>query len=744
MILKNLFRRKGRTILTLVGISIGVAAIVALGAMAEGFRVGYTSMAQGSQADLVLTQKGAMDITLGGVEETAIDQLRTWPEVAEVDGMLMGDVKAEDAPYFFVFGYDPQGFAIEHFKVMEGQGLAEAHGVHGKPLILGRGAAQSMDKKVGDTLHITGGVFRIVGIYETGDGFEDGGAVISLTEAQTILLQPHRVSLAYIRLRDPDSEARLQARVERSFPDLALSTTSDFADRQQMVEIMEGFAWVIAALAVVIGGVGMTNTLFMSVFERTREIGVLRSLGWRRGQVLLLILGESLALSLLGGLAGIILGVAAVYLLGGSIPFMGALGVQFSFGLFVRALITVVVLGIVGGAYPAWWASRLLPLEALQYEGGGGGRVPRFLPGMTARNLWRRRTRTTLTLLGVGVGIAAIVALGSITRGMATMLTDVMTSSQAELMAIQADVSDTSYSAVDERVVARIAALPEVEAVSGVVLSVASTEKMPMLLLFGYNPHEFAIRHFRIIEGAPLAASHQVIVGQQAAETMGVGVGDTLRLLESTFRVVGIYETGVSYENSGVVVSLREAQALAGKPHQVTWVLIKLRDPEQAEEVRDYLEVNFPEIAPSLTSKFVEAMPDMKTNNEMVGQISFLAVFIGALGMLNTMLMSVLERTREIGVLRALGWRRRHVLGMILQEALALGLVGGACGILLGLGMAWGIMQIPAVKGILRLSYDPQLFIQAMVVALVSGAVGGLYPAWRATRMRPVEALRYE
>jgi ABC-type lipoprotein release transport system permease subunit len=752
MILKNLFRRKSRTILTLVGISIGVAAIVALGAMAEGFRVGYTSMAQGSQADLMLTQKGAMDITLGGVEETAIDQLRTWPDVAEVDGMLMGDVKAEGAPYFFVFGYDPQGFAIEHFKVVEGQGLADARGVHGKPLILGRGAAQSMNKKVGDTLHVTGGVFRIVGIYETGDGFEDGGAVISLTEAQAILLQPHRVSLAYIRLRDPDSEARLRARVERSFPDLALSTTSEFADRQQMVEIMEGFAWVIAALAVVIGGVGMTNTLFMSVFERTREIGVLRSLGWRRGRVLLLILGESLALSLLGGLAGIILGVAAVYLLGGSIPFMGALGVQFSFGLFARALVTVVVLGIVGGAYPAWWASRLLPLEALQYEGGGGGHVPHFLSGMTpvklmgltGRNLWRRRTRTMLTLLGVGVGIAAIVALGSITRGMAAMLTDVMTSSQAELMAIQADVSDTSYSAIDERVVARIAALPEVEAVSGVVLTVASTEKMPMLILFGYNPHEFAIRHFRIIEGAPLAASHQVIVGRQVAETMGVGVGDTLRLLESTFRVVGVYETGVSYENSGVVVSLREAQTLAGKPHQVTWVLIKLHDPERAEEVRDYLEVNFPEIAPSLTSKFVEAMPDMKTSNEMVGQISFLAVFIGALGMLNTMLMSVLERTREIGVLRALGWRRRHVLGMILQEALALGLVGGACGILLGLGMAWGIMQIPAVKGLLRLSYNSQLFIQAMVVALVSGAVGGLYPAWRATRMRPVEALRYE
>jgi ABC-type lipoprotein release transport system permease subunit len=744
MVFKNLFRRKGRTILTLVGIAIGVAAIVALGAMAEGFRAGYTSMARGSKADLVLTKKGAMDITMGSVEETAIAQLQAWPEVAAVDGMLLGDVKAEDAPYFFVFGYDPKGFAVERFKIVEGQGLAEARGVHGKPLILGRGAAQSMDKQVGDIFHITGGAFRIVGISETGDGFEDGGAVIPLAEAQTILLQPRRVSMVYIRLRDPGEEARLRARVERHLPDFTLSTTSEFADRQQMVEIMEGFAWVIAGLAVIIGGVGMTNTLFMSVFERTREIGLLRSLGWRRGRVLLFILGESLVLSLLGGLAGVGLGVAAVFLLRGSIAFLGVMGVQFSLRLFARAFVTVIVLGVVGGAYPAWWASRLLPLEALRYEGGGGTHVPRFLPGMTARNLWRRRTRTTLTVLGVGVGIAAIVALSSITEGMAGIFTELMMSSQAELMAIQADVSDTGYSAVDQRVMARIAALPDVEAVSGGILTVASTEKTPLLIIFGYHPREFAIRHFRIVAGGPLTANHQVIVGRQAAEAIGVGVGDTLRLLESTFRVVGIYETGVGVENSGVVISLREAQALAGKPHQVTWVLIKLRDPEQAEAVRDELGANFPEIAPSLTAEFVEDMPDMRTSHEMVGQISFLAVFIGAVGMLNTMLMSVLERTREIGVLRALGWRRRQVIGMILQEALALGLVGGVCGIVLGFGMAWGMMQIPLIKGMLRLSYSPQLLIQAVGAGLVAGIVGGLYPAWRATRMRPVEALRYE
>ncbi|HEY68067.1 MAG TPA: ABC transporter permease [Thermoflexia bacterium] len=747
MILKNLFRRKGRTILTLVGISIGVAAIVALGALAEGMRAGYTAMARGSQADLVLTQKGAMDITLGGVEETVAEQLRAWPEVADADGMLMGNVQAEASPYFFIFGYDPGGFAIAHFRIIEGQGLTEARGVRGKPLILGRGAAQSMGKKVGDTLRVTGGTFRVVGIYETGDAFEEGGAVIPLKEAQALLLQPHRVSLLYIRLRDPADEPRLRARVERHLSDLTLSTTSEFADRQQVVEIMEGFALSIAGLAVVIGGVGMTNTLFMSVFERTREIGLLRAVGWRRGRVLRLILGESLVLSALGGLTGIALGTLAVFSLRGSLGFLGTLGAGFSPELFVRALVTVGVLGVVGGAYPAWWASRLVPLEALRYEGGAAdrGADKRIAwAGMAIRNILRRRTRTALTALGVSIAIAAIVALGGITQGMADSLTSVLTGSQAELMAIEADVSDTSYSAIDERIGARIAALPDVEAVSGVVFTAISTEDVPMLLVFGYHPREFAIRRLRIVEGEPLTARRQALVGRQATENLGLEVGDTLRLLESRFRVVGIFETGVGYEESGVVIGLREAQALAGKPHQVTWYLIKLRAPERAEEIRDELNGRFPEIAVSLTSEFIEDMPDMRTNQEMIGQISFLAMFIGGVGMLNTMLMSVLERTREIGVLRALGWRRRQVLGMILREALALGLLGGICGLLLGMGLAWGTLQIPVIKGMLSPRYTPQLLVQALLVAVVTGALGGLYPAWRATQMRPVEALRYE
>ena len=121
MIWKNLFRRKGRTFLTLAGIALGVAAIIALGALASGMRAGYTSIAGGSEADLILSQASAMDITMGGVEEEVGAELASYPEVAAVDGMLMGNVQAEGSAYFFVFGYDPAGFAIGHYRIVEGQ-----------------------------------------------------------------------------------------------------------------------------------------------------------------------------------------------------------------------------------------------------------------------------------------------------------------------------------------------------------------------------------------------------------------------------------------------------------------------------------------------------------------------------------------------------------------------------------------------------------------------------------------------
>ena len=123
--------------------------------------------------------------------------------------------------------------------------------------------------------------------------------------------------------------------------------------------------------------------------------------------------------------------------------------------------------------------------------------------------------------------------------------------------------------------------------------------------------------------------------------------------------------------------------------------------------------------------------------------IALMALIVGGLGMTNTMVMSVIERTREIGVLRA-GWRKRRVLGMIVRESVALSLLGGIAGTLAGVILGFALNLHPMMQGFFRMEYSVGLFAQAFGVALVLGIIGGVYPAWRASNLQPVEALRYE
>ena len=749
MIFKNLFRRKSRSLLTMAGIAIGVAAMIALGSLGAGLASGYQAMAGGSQADLVLAEAESYDLSLSHVDEHVGVDLLAMPEVREVAGMMMGNVSAEEgAKYFFVFGHDPQGFAIDHFRIIEGQGL-DARGVRGRPLLLGKNAQEGLEVGVGDNVNLTGGTFRVVGIYETGDAFEDGAAVITLKDAQNILQKPRLVNAFYLKLKDSRQVDRLSARVARRFPDTDLSTPVEFGDKQQAVAILEGMASAVAGLAILVGGVTMTNTILMSVYERTREIGVLRAVGWRRRRVLRLILGESLLLALIGGLIGTLIGVALVFAIR-NVPIYGFTRGQFSTELFVQTFVVAIVLGVAGGLYPAWRASKLQPLEAMRYDGGGHSRAgPRFnlnIGGMTFKSILRRKTRTALTLVAIGIGVGAIVGLGGIMDGVLGQLDSIFSGSNAHLMALERYVSDMGYSAIPENVGARIAAHPDVAHVSGVVVGFAMEyEEAPIFIIWGYHPQEKAIARFRIVEGEPLRANRQVVLGKPAAEAMGKKVGDTIRVSESAFRVVGIYETGTGYEETGGLFTRRDTQVISGKPSQVNWYAIELHDPDKADEMQVYLNNKFPEIDVTLTSEFAESLPDMESSRVMLSAIAVLMALVGAFGMTNTILMSVLERTRELGVLRAVGWSRRRVLFMIIKESLLLGILGGLSGILFGILLARGIAAIPSIGDMVGGgSFSPSLLAQAMSIALVLGAIGGIYPAWRATKMQPVEALRYE
>ena len=749
MVLKNLMRRKVRTLLTVFAISIGVAAIIGLGTLADGFEAGYQSLLTGSKSDLVISQPNAIDISLSSVDEEVSIELARMPEVADVTGMLEGFVQTEDSPFFFLFGYPEDSFILNRFQIIAGYDLQsrEADQSRGTPLLLGSAAAEAFNKTVGESIRLNDSIYRIVGIYQTGDNFEDSGAVVSLSDAQIILGKPRQVSIVYVQLKDPALKERLETRVTRLWPDLGVSGTNDFADKQLIGDFLDGYVWVIAGLAIIIGGVGMMNSQLMSVFERTREIGVLRAVGWSSRRVMGMILGEAILVGLLGGVLGIALGWLTLYSFSNVTTLFGASPTEIDPGLLIQAFAVVFVMGLVGGLYPAWRASRLPPVEALRYEGGSSGAGSRRLPvgGMAVQSLWQRASRTVLTLGTIAITVGAIMALEGMVRGASSMVTSLGIGADVEIMIREADIADTSLSAIDERIGDQIEALPEVENVSGMVMSAAlMPESTGFFILWGYGPYEYAIRKFNVVEGNPLTGNHQLILGRMMADALNKGVGDTLELSGSRYRITGIYETGVSWEELGGVVTLRDAQTFAGRPRKLTMLAVKVTDPLKAPEVVDTINAQFPKVQASLAGEFAEEMPDMQNADGMLDGISFLAIVVGGVGVLNTMLMSVFERTKEIGVLRALGWRRRGIMGLILREALILGLLGGLAGILVAIGLTSAMQLAPMVGEVVSAEYSLDVFIRAISIALLLGLVGGLYPALRATRLEPVEAIRYE
>jgi ABC-type antimicrobial peptide transport system permease subunit len=556
--------------------------------------------------------------------------------------------------------------------------------------------------------------------------------------------RPRQVSLFYIKLKELRLAERLQNRAEKIWPSLSLSTTGDFSDDMMMGDMLNGFVWAIAGLAIIVGGVGMMNAQLMAVVERTREIGVLRALGWNQRRIMSMILQESLLVCLAGGILGI--GIALLILSGfsGAAGFFGATTTSITPALLLQAVIVVLVMGLVAGMYPAYRASHLQPVEALRYEGGTGSGYRRLpIGGLALNGLWQRSARTMLTLGVIGITVGGIMALDAVVRGVGQMMTGL--SLNSEIMIRQADVADTELSAIDERTGDMLAALPEVAYTSGMgFVGTFLPDTGAMFILFGYAPNDYAIRQFRVIEGEKLTGNRQIMLGEMMADALNRSVGDTVEVSGNRYKVVGIYRGDAGWQEMGGIVSLRDVQIAMGRPRKVSMYQVKVRDPSQAQAVVEKINNEFPDVHAALSGEFFEQMPDKLTIDALMTGISFLTIVVGGVSVMNAMLMSVFERTREIGVLRALGWKRRLILGLILQEALWLGFLGAILGTVIALGLGFLITKVPMLGEALVPVWDWDVFARALVISLSLGVLGGLYPAFRSTRLQPVEALRYE
>lgn len=359
-----------------------------------------------------------------------------------------------------------------------------------------------------------------------------------------------------------------------------------------------------------------------------------------------------------------------------------------------------------------------------------------------AANLLRRPGRTLLTALGTAVGVATIVALLAVTDGLQSTAGELVHLGRADLGLFQRDAADPTTSVLPVALTRRIARRPGVASAQPVALLVEQLRGQPAALVFGGLPDGFLNRRLVMIRGRPMRTGGEVTIGDRLAASAGLTTGDTVTIGGRAMRIVGIHHAGVLFEDTGAVIPLATAQAIAGRPGEATSIVVTLKPGAKPAEVRADIARAFP----GLTA-LDEPNQALRggANGELVRKaatvIVVLALVIGGLAVMNTMLLAALERRGEFALMSAVGWSPVQVATLVLGEGAATGMLGATIGIVLGV---FGSDLLVSALGASEF-VDPQITAWAigrgLLVGGAIGVVGGLYPAWRVSRLRPAAVL---
>ena len=235
------------------------------------------------------------------------------------------------------------------------------------------------------------------------------------------------------------------------------------------------------------------------------------------------------------------------------------------------------------------------------------------------------------------------------------------------------------------------------------------------------------------------------MLGWRAAANLGLHLGDSFKADGTTNTVVGIYSTGNSFGDSGAMFPLPAIQGYNRVSGIVTLVFVKVTPGASSARVAQHIQYDQPELITIRTAnQFGRADPNLVYLQAAVNGSTVLAILIGAVIIGNTMLLSLFERTREFGLLRAVGWTRRRVVSLLLGESLLLAVMGAAAGVVLSFVVAAAIARLPALRGILHPNFTQSAFERALFTALVMTFIGAIYPTVRAAVLSPLKALSYE
>lgn len=852
---RSLVARPLRTLLTTFGIVLGVAVILSINITNTSTLDAITTLFSESsgRTNLVVTNA---DLSLGGFDEGVIYRLESIPGVeAAVPLIQIQTLIADDASRgeinisFFgivpgglqIYGIDPaQDPLVRDYKIDSGifltQDMNELH------IVLVREFAEENDLSLGKTITVRtpSGTARlkIIGLLsKEGPGQLNNGAfgVIPLGTAQKIFERPNQLDqvdiLARPGERSPQQLDALKAVLQDRIGD-EYSVVFPAAQGKRVSQMVSGYQTglnIFSIISIFVGAFLIYNAFSMTVVERTREIGMLRTLGMTRWQIMRQILLEAVILGLAGSAIGIGLGIflargliriTEVFLAQDvkevNIP-TSALAVSAGIGIAATLLAT---------AIPAWQAGRISPLEALRIRGntddtsavrsglrtgtvimlaslvvifllripepfgsrvnnmavlgmmlGGALLIPasvgiwerftrvwvRQLYGregqLGSRNIERSRWRTALTVAALMIGVAMILSIRAV-----TIAFDRDIRSWIDVY-IGGDLFVFSSIPMRNDLQAKLTAVQGVEAVTPIryldIKRIKPDGESEPLALTAVDPASYQrVTSFAFTESqgdpsqlmAQLAQGDTIFVSSVLAEKYGLGQGDVLVLKtrrgEREFKVAAVV---VDYYNRGMVVqaSWRDLKRYF-QVDDASAYLIKV-DPEADEAaVRQQID----KLYGKRRNLTIQSNQSLKSNalglidqtSSLFDVLAFIAMIVASLGVVNTMTMNVLERTRELGMLRSLGMTRWQMTKMILAEALLIGVIGGGLGLIFGLFQSRVVISTVNASAGYNLTYilPTQGILVSIVIALVVSQLAAIFPAARAARLRIIEAIQFE
>jgi putative ABC transport system permease protein len=361
------------------------------------------------------------------------------------------------------------------------------------------------------------------------------------------------------------------------------------------------------------------------------------------------------------------------------------------------------------------------------------------------RNLRRRPVRSALTILGVGFAVGSFITLYGLSGSVDDNARQSVDERNAHLALSRRGAAEIFGSTLAESIGAQLANVPGVTAVTGELIVLAATDRGAHVLAVGWPDDSFFWPSVPLREGRLPAPGERkvVVIGPDIAQALNKRLGDTISLMDVDFRIVGVSRYASLINRNAVLTPLADLQELTFRPGLVTFLYARVASPENPAAVE-----RISRAFEARAAVTVATSETMLANDRLVGMtraiakaMAWIALFMGVLMVLNTLLMAVLERTREIGILSAIGWSPPLIMGALVVEGMVLSMIGSAVGIALGTIGSQLLGAIPAIGRYIEVTPTTGLIAATAVAAVGLGIVGSLYPAWVATRLDPAAAL---